>query len=90
MNENLEPIVKPEQEEVDQSDTPEEIGIISFPDGTDAGWWVKKTQHLNDGHAKWFEKDLLNIQENYKIYELKQVAGTLPNGTTIPVHYVYR
>ena len=84
MNENLEPIVKPEQEEADQSDTPEEIGIISFPDGTDASWWVKKTQHLNDGFQKWFEKDLLNIQDNYKIYELKQVAGTLPNGTTIP------
>lgn len=81
---DLEPIVKPEQDEVDQSDTPDEIGIITFPVGTDASWWVKKFQHLNDGHKKWFEKELLNIEDNYKIVELKQVAGTLPNGTIIP------
>lgn len=80
----LEPIIKPEQDEADQSDAPAEIAPIQFPDGTNADWWVKKTQHLNDGFQKWFEKDLLNIQDNYKIYELKQVAGTLPNGTTIP------
>ncbi len=66
------------------NDTPDEIGAIVYPDGTNADWWVTKTKHLNEGHKKWFEKDILNIEDNFKIYELKQVAGTMPNGTTIP------
>jgi len=76
--------VQPETEEDDQSEAPEQIGPISYPPGLSSDWLIKKTQHLNNGHKEWFEKDLLNIQDNYKIYELKQVAGTLPNGTTIP------
>ncbi len=74
--------LKPPQDGTNE--TPEQVGIISYPDGITADWLVAKTKHLNDGFKKWFEKDLLNIEDNYKIYELKQVAGTLPNGTTIP------
>lgn len=68
-----------------QSDVPEEIGIISYPPGLSADWLVKKTQHLNNAGKEFFSKDLLNVEDNHKLIELKPVAGMLPNGTTIPV-----
>ena len=75
---------QPQQEDADQTNTPSEIAPITYPDGLTSDWLIGKTKHLNAAHKEWFSKELLNIEDNYKLYELKQVTGTLPNGTTIP------
>lgn len=70
----------------DQTDAPEQLGVIQFPEGfPGADWLIRKTKHLNNAHKEWFSTILLDIEDNYKLYELKQVAGTMPNGTTIPI-----
>lgn len=69
-----------------ETNTPDEVGAVQFPEGfPGASWLIARTKHLNSSFKEWFSKDLLNIEDNYKLYELKQVAGTLPNGTVIPV-----
>lgn len=67
------------------SDVPEEIAPIAYPPGLSADWLIRKTQHLNNAFKTWADKDLLNVEDNYKLIELKPVPGTLPNGTTVPV-----
>lgn len=62
-----------------------QVGVIEYPDGIDASWLVSKTQHLRSEFDKWFNKELSKIEEKYKAYEVKQINGTLPGGTSIPV-----
>ncbi len=76
---------QPSDQDNEADNTADETGIISYPHGITADWLIQKTKHLNDAHKTWFANSLLNIEDNYKLYELKQVAGTLPNGTNIPI-----
>lgn len=70
----------------DQTQAPEQVGVIQYPKGfPGSDWLVRKTKHLNNSHKEWFSTLLLDIEDNYKLYEIKQVAGTMPNGTTIPI-----
>lgn len=66
-------------------DVATEVGAIVYPEGLSAEWLVRKTKHIKDEFDKWFGKELSNIQEKYKMYEVKDVNGVLPGGTSIPI-----
>jgi hypothetical protein len=66
-------------------DSATEAGAIAYPEGISAEWLVRKTKHIKDEFDKWFAKELSNIQEKYKMYEVKDVNGVLPGGTSIPI-----
>ncbi len=63
----------------------ESVGLVAFPDGVTAQWLTGKTKHLNTSFKTWFDTTLLGIEDNYKLYRGNAIAGTLPNGTTIPI-----
>lgn len=71
------------------ANTPDEVGgpeAIQYPEGfPGSDWLIAKTKHLNKGHEEWFSRELLGIQDNYKLYEVRPNAGGTTPGTIIPI-----